>query len=38
LLLCVLIVLADHRPAHLTRVHRALVSLPEVGQQGPGSR
>ena len=36
LLLGMLIVLADHRPAHLTRVHRALVSLPEVGQQRPG--
>jgi hypothetical protein len=24
-----LIVLADHRPAHLTRVHQALATLPE---------
>jgi hypothetical protein len=36
LLLGMLIVLTDHRPAHLTRVHRALVSLAEVGQQRPG--
>ena len=27
---------ADHRPAHLTRVHRALVSLPEHDQQRLG--
>jgi hypothetical protein len=36
LLLGMLIVLADHRPAHLTRVHRALVSLPEADQQRLG--
>jgi hypothetical protein len=29
LLLGMLIVLADHRPAHLTRVHQALTTLPE---------
>jgi hypothetical protein len=29
LLLGMLLVLADHRPAHLTRVHQALISLPE---------
>ena len=29
LLLGMLIVLADHRPAHLTRVHQALITLPE---------
>jgi hypothetical protein len=28
LLLGMLLVLADHRPAHLTRVHQALISLP----------
>ena len=27
---------ADHRPAHLTRVHQALVSLPEYDQQRLG--
>jgi hypothetical protein len=27
---------ADHRPAHLTRVHRALASLPEDEQRRPG--
>jgi hypothetical protein len=27
---------ADHRPAHLTRVHQALVSLPEDGQRRLG--
>ncbi len=27
---------AGHRPAHLTRVHQALVSLPEDGQRRPG--
>jgi len=27
---------ADHRPAHLTRVHQALVSLPEDDQRRPG--
>ena len=27
---------ADHRPAHLTRVHRALVSLPEDDQRRLG--
>ena len=30
LLLGVLLALADHRPAHLTRVHRGLVQLPET--------
>jgi hypothetical protein len=29
LLLGIMITLADHRPAHLTRVHQALTSLPE---------
>jgi hypothetical protein len=29
LLLGMLLALSDHRPAHLTRVHRALVALPE---------
>jgi hypothetical protein len=29
LLVGMLVVLADHRPAHLTRVHRALTALPE---------
>jgi hypothetical protein len=32
LLLGMLIVLADHRPAHLTRVHQALTTLPEDDQ------
>jgi hypothetical protein len=32
LLLGMLLVLADHRPAHLTRVHQALTSLPEADQ------
>jgi hypothetical protein len=32
LLLGMLVVLADHRPAHLSRVHRALISLPEDDQ------
>jgi len=36
LLLGMLIVLADHRPAHLTRVHHALVSLPEADQRRLG--
>ncbi len=27
---------ADHRPAHLTRVHQALTSLPEDEQRRPG--
>jgi hypothetical protein len=27
-----LLVLADHRPAHLSRVHQALITLPEVDQ------
>ena len=27
---------ADHRPAHLTRVHQALVSLPQDEQWRPG--
>ncbi len=36
LLLGMLLVLADHRPAHLTRVHHALVSLPEADRQRLG--
>jgi hypothetical protein len=36
LLLGMLIVLADHRPAHLTRVHHALVTLPEDHQRRLG--
>ena len=36
LLLGMLIVLAGHRPAHLTRVHQALVTLPEDDQQRLG--
>ncbi len=36
LLLGMLLVLADHRPAHLTRVHHALVSLPEADQRRLG--
>ncbi len=37
LLLGMLLVLADHRPAHLTRVHHALVSLPEADRQRLGA-
>ena len=36
LLLGMLMVLADHRPAHLTRVHHALISLPEADQRRLG--
>jgi hypothetical protein len=36
LLLGMLIVLADHRPAHLTRVHQALTTLPEDDQRWLG--
>ena len=36
LLLGMLTVLADHRPAHLTRVHQALVTLPEDDQRRLG--
>jgi hypothetical protein len=36
LLAGMLIVLADHRPAHLTRVHQALTTLPEDGQRRLG--
>ena len=36
LLLGMLIVLAGHRPAHLTRVHQALVTLPEDDQRRLG--
>ena len=36
LLLGMLLVLAGHRPAHLTRVHHALVSLPEDDQRRLG--
>ena len=36
LLLGMLLVLADHRPAHLTRVRQALVSLPEGDQRRLG--
>jgi len=32
----ILLVLADHRPAHLTRVHHALTALPEDDQVRPG--
>jgi hypothetical protein len=32
LLLGILLVLADHRPAHLTRVHHALITVPENDQ------
>ena len=32
LLLGMLLVLADHRPAHLSRVHQALITLPEDDQ------
>jgi hypothetical protein len=36
LLLGMLLVLADHRPAHLTRVHQALAHLPEADQRRLG--
>jgi hypothetical protein len=36
LLLGMMLALADGRPAHLTRVHRALTSLPEGGQRRLG--
>ena len=36
LLLGMLIVLADHRPAHLTRVHQALTTLSEDDQRRLG--
>jgi hypothetical protein len=36
LLLGMLLVLADHRPAHLTRVHQALTALPEDDQRRLG--
>jgi hypothetical protein len=36
LLIGMLIVLADHRPAHLTRVHQALTTLPEDDQRRLG--
>jgi hypothetical protein len=36
LLLGMLLVLAGHRPAHLTRVHQALTTLPEDDQQQLG--
>ena len=36
LLLGMLLVLADHRPAHLTRVHHALVGLPGADQRRLG--
>jgi hypothetical protein len=36
LLLGMLLVLADHRPAHLTRVHQALTTLPEDDQRRLG--
>ena len=36
LLLGMLLALADHRPAHLTRVHRALTALPEDDQRRLG--
>ena len=36
LLLGMLLVLADHRPAHLTRVHHALITLPEDDQRRLG--
>jgi hypothetical protein len=36
LLLGMLLVLADHRPAHLTRVHQALISLPDDDQRRLG--
>jgi hypothetical protein len=36
LLLGMMLALADGRPAHLTRVHRALAGLPEAGQRRLG--
>ena len=36
LLVGMLLVLADHRPAHLTRVHHALISLPGGDQRRLG--
>jgi hypothetical protein len=36
MLLGMLLVLADHRPAHLTRVHQALTTLPEDDQRRLG--
>jgi hypothetical protein len=36
LLLGMVLVLADHRPAHLTRVHQALTHLPEADQRRLG--
>ena len=33
LLLGMMLALSDHRPAHLTRVHRALVQLPELDRR-----
>src|ERR1700722_8565461 len=36
LLTGMLIVLADHRPAHLTRIHQALTTLPEDDQRRLG--
>jgi hypothetical protein len=36
LILGMLLVLADDRPAHLTRVHRALIALPAGEQVRPG--
>jgi hypothetical protein len=36
LLLGMLLVLADHRPAHLTRIHQALTTLPEDDQRRLG--
>jgi hypothetical protein len=36
LLLGMLLVLAGHRPAHLTRVHQALTTLPEDDQRRLG--
>jgi hypothetical protein len=36
LLLGMLLVLADHRPAHLTRVQQALTTLPEDDQRRLG--
>ena len=36
LLLGMLLVQADHRPAHLTRVHQALTTLPEDDQRRLG--
>ena len=36
LLLGMLLVLADHRPAHLTRVRQALAHLPEADQRRLG--